>query len=207
FIGQRDREALVEEGHLLKARPQRLVVELDRLKGVGARPESDRRAVLLRRLALRKRRLWNTVLVLLPPHVTLATHLHEQFARERVDDGDTDAVQTARDGVAATAELSTGVQDCQHDLDGRLLFLLVLRDGDAATVVDDPDAAIGEHRHVDGVAVSGERLIDRVVDNLINEVVKAAGTGRADVHTGAFANRFESLKNLDLVGAIAGFGL
>ena len=52
------------------------------------------------------------------------------------------------------------------------------------------------------VAVAGERLVDGVVDDLVDEVVQTARAGRADVHAGALANRFESLEHLDLVRAV-----
>ena len=51
-----------------------------------------------------------------------------------------------------------------------------------------------------------ERLVDRVVDDFVNEVMQAADAGVADVHAGAFADRFEAFEDLDLVrGVIAGF--
>ena len=61
-------------------------------------------------------------------------------------------------------------------------------------------------RHLDVVAVTGERLVDGVVDDLVDEMVKSADTGRADVHAGALANRLETLEDGDVVGAVAVFG-
>ena len=74
------------------------------------------------------------------PDVALAAHLGLHADRQRVDHGDADAVQAAGDRVPAAAELSAGVQDGHDDLDGGLVLLLVQVDGDAAAVVDDPDA-------------------------------------------------------------------
>ena len=71
----------------------------------------------------------------------------------------------------------------------------------------DADAAVGEDRDVDVVAVAGERLVDGVVDDLVDEVVETAGAGGTDVHSGAFANGFEAFENLDLVGAVVVFRL
>ena len=45
---------------------------------------------------------------------------------------------------------------------------------DATAVVGDPDTAVGEQGDVDPVAVPGERLVDRVVDDLLHQVVQAA---------------------------------
>ena len=68
--------------------------------------------------------------------------------REGVDHRDADAVQAAGDLVAAAvAELAAGVQDGEHDLEGRALFLLHDRDRNTAAVVDDRDRAVRMDRH------------------------------------------------------------
>ena len=69
-------------------------------------------------------------------------------------------------------------------------------DRDAAAVVDDPDPAVGQQGHLDPVAVAGQRLVDGVVDDLVDQVVQAALAGRADVHAGALADRLETLEDL-----------
>jgi hypothetical protein len=122
----------------------------------------------------------------------------------RVDDRDADAVQAAGDLVAAAvAELAAGVQDGQHDLDGRLALLLHRRDGDAAAVVDDRDRVVGVDRDVDAVAVARERLVDGVVHDLVDQVVQATDTGRADVHARALAHGLETLQDGDVLGVVA----
>ena len=77
-------------------------------------------------------------------------------------------------------------------------------DGDAAAVVDDAHAAVGEQRDVDAVGVAGEGLVDRVVDDLPHQVVQAALTGRADVHAGTLADRLEALEDRDRAGVVGG---
>ena len=57
-------------------------------------------------------------------------------------------------------------------------------------------------RDVDLIAVAGQRLVDRVVDDLVDEVMQAGCTGRADVHRRPLAHRLEPFENLDLVGAV-----
>ena len=111
-------------------------------------------------------------------------------------------MQAAGDRVPAAAELAAGVQHGEHDLDRRLALGLVDVDRDAAAVVDDAHAAVGQDRDVDVVAVAGERLVDGVVDDLVDEVVEAARTGRSDVHARPLANRFEALENLDVISAV-----
>ncbi len=142
-------------------------------------------------------------LVVLAPDVAVAADLQLQLLRERVDDGDADPVQPARDFVAAAvAELAAGVQGGQHHLGGGSLLLLQFFDRDAAAVVGDRAAVVGVEDDADFAAVAGDRLVDRVVDHLVDEMVEAARAGRADVHAGPLADRLQSLEDGDVLGAV-----
>jgi hypothetical protein len=89
------------------------------------------------------------------------------------------------------------VQHREHDLDRGPLLGLHDVDRDAATVVDDADAAVAEQRDLDRVAVARERLVDGVVDDLVDQVVQATFAGGADVHARAFADRLEPFEDRD----------
>ena len=122
---------------------------------------------------------------------------------KRVDDRDADAVEAAGDLVApALAELAAGVKDGQDDLGRGALLLGVLVDRDAAAVVDHGDRLVGVDRDLDVVAVAGQRLVDGVVDDLVDDVMEAAGPGRADVHARALAHRIEPTEDRDLAGRV-----
>ena len=68
-------------------------------------------------------------------------------------------------------------------------------------------------RHLDLRAVAGEVLVDGVIENFKNAVVKAAFIGIADIHSGSFADGLKTLQFVDLacivflVGADFGLGL
>ena len=161
-------------------------------------------AGLVGRLALLERGLRGAADVVLRPHVAVAADLDVEALGERVDDGDADAVQAAGDLVAAAvAELAAGVEDGEDDLERGPALLLHHRDGDAAAVVDDRDRVVGVDRDVDAAAVAGQRLVDGVVDDLVDEVVQAADARRADVHAGALADRLETLEDGDVLGVVA----
>ncbi len=166
-------------------------------------PEGDRGAGLLRRLALHHRGLGGAALVVLAVHEAVAADLDVEVLGERVDDRDADAVEAAGDLVAAAvAELAAGVQDGQDDLEGGLALLLHVRDGDAAAVVDDRDGVVRVDRDRHGVAVTGECLVDGVVDHLVDEMVQTADTRGADVHAGTLAHRLESFEDGDVLGVV-----
>ena len=65
----------------------------------------------------------------------------------------------------------------------------------------DLDRAVGAERHVDARRVARERLVDRVVHDLVHEVVEAARSRAANVHAGALPHRLEPLEHRDLLGA------
>src|SRR5688572_32300138 len=58
--------------------------------------------------------------------------------------------------------------------------------------------AIDVNRNDDMVAVTGQVLVDGIVEHFKDAVVQAALVGIADVHAGALANRFETLEFIDL---------
>ncbi len=205
LVGQLDAQSLVEERHLLEPGAERVVVELDRLlEDLRVRPERDARPGLLGGLALLELLLRDAALgEAVPPDEALLLDLHVEAGRQRVHDRGSDAVQTAGDGVGPAAELAARVQDREHDLDRGLRRVGGVRvDGDAAAVVDHAHAAVGEKGDEDRVGVAGQRLIDGVVDDLVDEVVQSAGSGRADVHAWALAHGLESFEDLDRVGAV-----
>ena len=142
-------------------------------------------------------------LEVLGPGEAVAAHLEVEALRERVHDRDADAVEPAGDLVSpALAELAAGVEGGEDDLCSGSLLLGMLVDRDAAAVVDDGDRLVGVDRYLDLVAVAGERLVDRVVDDLVDEVMEAARAGRADVHARALAHGIETTEDRDLAGRV-----
>src|SRR5215218_1589411 len=142
-------------------------------------------------------------LVILPPDVAVGADLQVQALGKGVDDGDTDSMEATGDLVAAAVpELAAGVKDRQHDLGRGPALFLHDPHRNAAAVVLDRAAVVRVEDDADGIAVTGEGLVDRVVDDLVNQMVKTTWTGRADVHAGALANRLQALEDGDVLGAI-----
>ena len=173
--------------------------ELELLEDLRVGQERDRRAGLVRdpdrlHLALR-----DAARELLPVDLAVALDLGDEPLRERVHDRDADAVQAAGDLVALAAELAAGVELRQDDRERRQALLLDHVDRDAAAAVAHGDRVVGVDRDLDRVVVARHRLVDGVVDDLVDEVVEAAQTGRADVHPGPQADGLEALEDRDVL--------
>ncbi len=73
---------------------------------------------------------------------------------------------------------------------------------DPAPVVHHLDRIVVVDGDFHAVGVAGQRFIDRVVDDLVDEVVKSALRRGANVHAGTFPNRLQPFQYLDLPGVV-----
>ena len=55
---------------------------------------------------------------------------------------------------------------------------------------------------VDLIAEARQRLVNRVVDNLVDEMVQSRRAGRPDVHRRALPDRFQAFEDLNFVRAV-----
>jgi hypothetical protein len=131
--------------------------------------------------------------------VPLAVPVHDdlQPLAQRIDHRDADAVESAGDLVAVFVELAPGVQHREGDLDCRLLLRGMHVHRNATAVVGHRNRVVGVDGDVDGVTMARECLVDRVVDNLVYQVVEPILAGGADIHARAFAYRLQTLEDLN----------
>ena len=198
-VGDVQPHALVQVCQFAHARRERLVVVFgDRENRVVGLERDDRSVILLRGFADHFHRSQRRALAeLLAENAALPVHLGREQRRERVDARYAHAVQTARDLVAVLVELSSGVQYGQHDLQRRASLLFVEVGRNAPAVVAHGDRVVLVDRDVYVGAVSGQRLVDRVVDHLVYQVMESSHPDVPDVHGGTFAHRLEPFENLN----------
>ena len=94
----------------------------------------------------------------------------------------------------------------QHHLHGRHLLAIAQVHhihGNAAAVVDHGNRVIEVDDDFNTGRVTRQRLIDRVIHDLINQVMQAHLAGRADVHGRAQPHRLQALENFDVVACVA----
>src|SRR3989475_1035249 len=204
LIHNDDPKAGVQECQLPQACRQDVVVEFDGFEDLRIRKESDDRPGAFRRsddLEVRG------LLAAREPHpVFLAVPLHadlEPFA-QTIDDGETDAVQPAGHAVHLPFELPAAVHPRQDDLDSRRAVLRVDVDRDPATVICHRDGSVRVQGDLDLLAEAGHRLVERVVDDLVDQVVEAARVDRADVHRRPLSDRLQAFEDLNLRGVVGG---
>ncbi len=137
------------------------------------------------------------------PLAAAAVHLDLQAGRQGVDHRGADAVQAARRGVGAAAELAARVQPGHDQLDAGQPAPGLVVHRDAAAVVAYLGRAVGVQGDLDAGAMPGERLIDGIVDDLPQAVHQAALVGRPDVHARALAHGLQALENREVPRRVA----
>ena len=172
LVADGDVQTGVQERLLAHTGMERFVVIFQRVEHLGVGLEGDLRAVLVRgaddahflgNMAAGEFHLIN---------FPVLADLDLQPLGKGVDDRRAHAVQTAGDLIAPAAEFASCVQDGIDDLKCGLAGLGLNVDGDAAAIVGDGDGVALVDGHNDVLAVSGQRLVDRVVDDLIDQMVQ-----------------------------------
>jgi hypothetical protein len=93
------------------------------------------------------------------------------------------------------------VQHRQHDFRGRPpAFVHVHRN--PAPVVHHSDGVVDVDGDRDVLAESGQRFVDRVVNDLVDQVMQPGRSRGPDVHRRALPDGLEALQHLDFVGLV-----
>ena len=85
---------------------------------------------------------------------------------------------------------------------GGLARLLVDVDRNAVAVIGDPHPTVLEDDDIDEIAATGERFVDRVVDDFIDQMMEPALIGAPDIHTGPTADGLEAFEDLNVSGSV-----
>jgi len=135
--------------------------------------------------------------------LVIAPDAQLQFLGQGIDDRNADAMQAARHLVGVLVEFAAGMKLGHDDFGRRNSLALMDVDGNAAAIVAHGHRAIGIQDHLNRSGVSGQRLVDGVIDHLIDHVMQAGPIiGVADIHAGPLAHGIKAFQNPDRFRAI-----
>ena len=209
-VGEDDLHARVEEGEFLEAAGEDIEGELRRRENLRIGLEGRLCAGAGGGADVAHRARDDAAFILLLPEVAVTRDLHLAPFREEVHDRDADAMEATGGLVGPLLKLASELQDRHHPLEGRdfsvhlLGELGMLLHGNAAAVVLDGNTPVDVHHHGHALGVVGHALVDRVVDDFVDEVVEAAGGVVADVHAEPFADVLAVGKMEQILGCVSG---
>ena len=159
---------------------------------------SDGRAGPPRRLSFLDGALRLAAAVALNKCLAVAANLGDQALAQGVDDAGADAVQSAGHLVGVVIKLAAGVERGEDHFERALAGLGMAVDRDAAAVIGHRHRlAVGVQRHDDPRGVPVHHLVDGVVDDFPEQVVKARLVDAADVHARPAPNGLQALEHRD----------
>ena len=203
LVGQANGNAAVEIRQLAEPLFEDVMIEHDRAgENLGVGEERDLRPRLLRQPRLDDWPAGDAAVVILLPDLAVAMDLGLEPFGESVHDRDADAVESTRDFIGVVVEFAPGVDLRQNDFEGAFAAFGVRVNRNAAAVVNDRDRTVGMDRHMNMLGVTGHRLVDRVVDDFVNQVVKPARRRVANVHARALADGVDAFENPDVRAGI-----
>ena len=167
-----DTNSRIEKGKFAQPLGEGFEGEFDRGKYFGIGVECHPGARVVGGPDLFQRALGFAALVRLSPDLPVTANFQLQIAGEGVDHRNAYTVQTPGNLVALFVELSAGVQGRHHHLGRGAFFDRVFVYGNTAPVINDRHAVVRMDLHDDFLAVARKRLIDRVVCDLVDQVVQ-----------------------------------
>ena len=116
-----------------------------------------------------------------------------QNRRQRIDDGNAHAVQTAGNLIRILVEFSARMQLSHNDFRcGNTFFLVQIR-RNAATVVPYRNGTVGIDNDIRLCAISRQSFVNRVIQNFVHHMVQSRSVIRiADIHPRTFAHRVKA---------------
>ena len=104
--------------------------------------------------------------------------------------------------ISSSAELSAGVELCVNDLYCRDPHLRMDIDRHSSSVIPDNDGIVFLYRYLYMLAKSCQRFVDRVVHDLIYEMMESRRACTSYVHSRSETYRFQTLQYLYLACAV-----
>ena len=78
-----------------------------------------------------------------------------------------------------------------------------LVDRNAAAVIDDSDRVVEVNDGIDARCMAGKRFVDRIVDNLVDQMMQSHLAGRPDIHRRSQTYCFQTFEHFDIASGIA----
>jgi hypothetical protein len=130
-------------------------------------------------------------------------YVHPQPGGEGVHTSRAHSVQAGGGGVVKVFEFGARMQRGQHHLARRTLHLWVNPRGDPAPFISDRAGPVLVKCYFDRLAITRHAFVDRVVEQLKDELMQAGRTCRTYVHGRVSADCFEPGQNQDRCGIIS----
>ncbi len=118
--------------------------------------------------------------------------------RKRIYGRNTDTMQTAGDFIAAAIKFTARVEGGHHQLQGRPLLGRMLGHRNTTAIIHNSHAVIFMDRDLNFITRSSQCFVDRVIDDLVYQVMERFDIRTANIHARTAANRLQTFQHLNV---------
>ena len=104
------------------------------------------------------------------------------------------AVQTTAGLVGGIIEFTAGMKSREYQA-LRTDSFFVHSHGNTTSVIFHGCGAVGFQCHLYRITISGQMLVHRVINDLVDQMIQSLGGDAADIHSGSFSYRFQTFQN------------
>ena len=104
------------------------------------------------------------------------------------------AVQTTAGLVGGIIEFTAGMKSREYQA-LRTDSFFVHSHGNTTSVIFHGCGAVGFQCHLYRITISGQMLVHRVINDLVDQMIQSLGGDTADIHSGSFSYRFQTFQN------------
>ena len=195
----KNRQLRVQIRRLMQAALEPIRFKTCFLKNLRIRQELDLRSGLScltnhRQKTIDQLNRRDAALIRIVMDLSILIYIDLQMRREGIDNRRTDTVQTAARLVRIVVKLAARVQGREHDsLRCHALFMHLHRN--TASIVPDGAGSVRLQRHADLGTGARQVLIDRVVHDLIDQVIQSLRSHTSYIHTRTLTDSLQPLQN------------
>ena len=208
-ISVNNSEAGIQIGRLVEAALDILLFKTGLFKNLGIRQEVDLSTAPLRLSDHGQQSVLEFLSglapgIFVPVDTAVSCDRYSHSFREGIDDAGSYTVQSAARLIGIVVKFSSCMK-CgkDHPLGADAFFMH--SDRDAAPVVFHRTGSVRLQHHRDRIAISRQMLIDRVVNDLVDQVIEAARRHTADIHARPCAHSFKAFQHPDAIGPVLFF--
>ena len=208
-VGKRDLEPLGQKGHLTESCLNDVIIIYRRfLEYRRIRLEGDTGSCILCRAGSNHVKLvlhMTAVFKTNDVYFTVLSDGNLKPAGKSIDNRCSNSMKTTGNLVSPAAEFAARVKNGIDHLHCSHAGFVIDSDRNSASIVRYRNTVPRIDENLNMRAVSGKGLINGIIYDLIDQMMKSSGGRGSNVHAGTLANCLKSLKNLNVIGRIGSY--
>jgi hypothetical protein len=199
FIFDADEEALIQKRQFSQALGEDIKAEIDGFEDVAIGFETNLGPCMFRLSNLLQLCLGIPPLIDLMIDLAISPYFQLNIFGKGIDHREAYPVKPSGDLIAQIIEFPSRMEFCHNDFYGRAILFFMDINWNTPAIIPDRHTIVDKNDYFDSFAISSQGFIDTVIDQLVNQMMKAFDSGVSDIHGRPFPYGSQPIQYLDLL--------